>query len=68
MKVGHVTERVNDGGLASNLDSEELDERGINLGATGRLALMAKLADGSGLQMPQYTLNALNMAQQSWCL
>ncbi|CAF0960841.1 unnamed protein product [Didymodactylos carnosus] len=67
MKVGHVTERVNDGGLASNLDSEELDQRGINLGATGRLALMAKLADGSGLQMPQYALNALNMAQQGRC-
>ncbi|KAI0987523.1 hypothetical protein GJ496_009157 [Pomphorhynchus laevis] len=61
IKVGHVTEKsTTDTSLTSNLDSDELDQRGISLGATGRLALMAKLADGSGLQMPQMALNALN--------
>lgn len=44
---------------SSNLDSDDLDHRGINLGATGRLALMAKLSEGSGLQMPKHAMDAL---------
>ena len=44
---------------ASNLDSDDLDHRGISLGATGRLALMAKLSEGSGLQMPKHAIDAL---------
>jgi len=47
---------------SSNLDSEDLDHRGINLGATGRLALMAKLSEGSGLQMPKHAMEALQAA------
>ncbi|CAF4440577.1 unnamed protein product, partial [Rotaria magnacalcarata] len=47
---------------ASNLDSDDLDHRGINLGATGRLALMAKLSEGSGLQMPKHAMDALQAA------
>lgn len=47
---------------SSNLDSEDLDHRGINLGATGRLALMAKLSEGSGLQMPKHAMDALQAA------
>ena len=47
---------------ASNLDSDDLDHRGINLGATGRLALMAKLSEGSGLQMPKHAIDALQAA------
>jgi RNA-binding protein 39 len=47
---------------SSNLDSEDLDNRGINLGATGRLALMAKLSEGSGLQMPKHAMDALQAA------
>jgi RNA-binding protein 23/39 len=56
------------GGLTSafassaNLDSEDLDNRGISLGATGRLALMAKLSEGSGLQMPKHAMDALQAA------
>ena len=46
----------------SNLDSDDLDHRGINLGATGRLALMAKLSEGSGLQMPKVAMDALQAA------
>jgi len=47
---------------SSNLDSDDLDHRGINLGATGRLALMAKLSEGSGLQMPKHAIDALQAA------
>lgn len=66
MKVGHVTERT-DGmfgalGGQGDLDSEQLDKTGIDLGATGRLALMAKLAQGTGMQLPQAANQALNSA------
>ncbi|CAF5223214.1 unnamed protein product, partial [Rotaria magnacalcarata] len=47
---------------SANLDSDDLDQRGINLGATGRLALMAKLSEGSGLQMPKHAMDALQAA------
>lgn len=46
MKVGHVTERTADIQGTSILDSDEMDRSGIDLGATGRLQLMAKLAEG----------------------
>lgn len=80
MKVGHVTERMNDGTAATvgmpnmstsmgstfpsaaNLDSDDLDNRGISLSATGRLALMAKLSEGSGLEMPKHAMDALQAA------
>lgn len=65
MKVGHVTDRT-DGQLGQmgqgDLDSEQLDKTGIDLGATGRLALMAKLAQGTGMQLPQAANQALNSA------
>jgi len=73
MKVGHVTERGGfaeglpgqPGGfkLGAGLDSEAVDKTGIDLGATGRLALMAKLAQGTGMQLPQAANQALNQAQ-----
>ena len=49
MKVGHVTERANENGTPGGqgqLDTDEMDRAGIDLGATGRLQLMAKLAEG----------------------
>lgn len=49
MKVGHVTERQGEIQGASMLDSDEMDRAGIDLGATGRLQLMAKLAEGRAL-------------------
>ena len=49
-------------GSSGNLDSEDLNDRGISLGATGRLALMAKLSEGSGLQMPKHAMDALQAA------
>lgn len=53
MKVGNVTERT-DGGSSSRFDADELDRAGIDLGATGRLQLMFKLAEGTGLQVNCY--------------
>ena len=64
MKVGHVTERTDalPVGPQSGLDSEELDKSGLSLGTTGRLALMAKLAEGTGMQLPQAANHALTNA------
>lgn len=64
MKVGHVTENAAGGNyvqIKDGLDSEEADKSGIDLGATGRLALMAKLAEGTGMKLP----DAANAALQS---
>ena len=56
MKVGHVTEQHQ----STSLDQD--DERaGFDLGATGRLALMAKLAEGTGMKIPDQARNALNV-------
>jgi len=64
MKVGNVTENAAGGNyvqIKDGLDSEETDKTGIDLGATGRLALMAKLAEGTGMKLP----DAANAALQS---
>jgi len=64
MKVGHVTEGAAGGNyvqVKDGLDSEEADKTGIDLGATGRLALMAKLAEGTGMKLP----DAANAALQT---
>lgn len=61
MKVGHVTDHLEGGGEASFLDSDELERTGIDLGATGRLQLMAKLAEGTGLQIPLAAQAALQL-------
>jgi RNA-binding protein 39 len=64
MKVGHVTERQAVeamGGMGSVFDTDEMDRAGIDLGATGRLQLMAKLAEGTGFQIPTAAASALNM-------
>jgi len=50
MKVGHVTEQTMGGG-GGYLDQDD-DRAGFDLGATGRLALMAKLAEGTGMKIP----------------
>lgn len=58
MKVGNVTERLDVAAHAS-LDTDEMDRSGIDLGATGRLQLMCKLAEKTDLEIPQVTANAL---------
>lgn len=52
MKVGHVTDRADGNTDVSFLDNDDLERSGFDLGATGRLQLMAKLAEGTGLQIP----------------
>jgi RNA-binding protein 23/39 len=58
MKVGNVTERL-DVTTHASLDTDEMDRSGIDLGATGRLQLMFKLAENAGLEIPQVAANAL---------
>jgi RNA-binding protein 39 len=60
MKVGHVTERTDGIQGTIGLDTDEMDRAGVDLGATGRLALMAKLAEGTGFEIPQAAADALN--------
>ncbi|XP_037632534.1 LOW QUALITY PROTEIN: RNA-binding protein 39-like [Sebastes umbrosus] len=60
MKVGNVTERGD--ASSSFLDSDELERTGIDLGTTGRLQLMARLAEGTGLQIPPAAQQALQMS------
>ncbi|CAL8336204.1 unnamed protein product [Lota lota] len=62
MKVGHVTERSDSSSASSFLDSDELERTGIDLGTTGRLQLMARLAEGTGLQIPPAAQQALQMS------
>jgi len=56
MKVGHVTEQS----VGPNLLDQDDERAGFDLGATGRLALMAKLAEGTGMKLPQQAREALN--------
>ena len=44
---------------ATNLDNDEMDRTGVDLGTTGRLALMAKLAEGTGMAIPAATKDAI---------
>ncbi|XP_052373131.1 RNA-binding protein 39-like isoform X1 [Oncorhynchus keta] len=62
MKVGHVTERTEPSTASSFLDNDELERTGIDLGTTGRLQLMARLAEGTGLQIPLAAQQALQMS------
>ncbi|XP_023619435.1 probable RNA-binding protein 23 isoform X3 [Myotis lucifugus] len=60
MRVGHVTERL-DGG--TDITFPDGDQE-LNLGsAGGRLQLMAKLAEGSGIQLPTTAAAAAAAAQ-----
>uniref|UniRef100_A0A0K8T8Z7 RRM domain-containing protein n=2 Tax=Lygus hesperus TaxID=30085 RepID=A0A0K8T8Z7_LYGHE len=66
MRVGTVTERMDVGhNFANQIDTDELDRSGIDLGATGRLQLMFKLAEGTGMQIPAAAASALNMQTPS---
>lgn len=54
-----MTERLDMNTNGGSLDNDEMDRSGIDLGATGRLQLMFKLAEGAGLAVPQAAANAL---------
>ncbi|KAG8596185.1 hypothetical protein GDO81_001766 [Engystomops pustulosus] len=61
MRVGHVMDRADGTTDTSFLDNDDLERSGIDLGATGRLQLMAKLAEGTGLQIPLAAQAALQL-------
>ncbi|XP_029436831.1 probable RNA-binding protein 23 [Rhinatrema bivittatum] len=61
LKVGNVTERCDSGDIITALDSDDMERSGIDLGATGRLQLMAKLAEGTGMQLPLAVQAALQL-------
>ncbi|KHJ40094.1 hypothetical protein D918_09853 [Trichuris suis] len=63
MKVGHVTEHQASS-FQPSLDSDEMDRTGIDLGTTGRLQLMAKLAEGTGMELPQVAKQILSATPQ----
>jgi len=46
MKVGNVTEHNPESSGGSYYDVDDMDRAGFGLGATGRIQLMAKLAEG----------------------
>jgi len=46
MKVGNVTEHNPETSGGSYYDVDDMDRAGFGLGATGRIQLMAKLAEG----------------------
>jgi len=50
-------------GAPSFLDNDAVERAGIDLGTTGRLQLMAKLAEGTGLQVPTAAQHALVLGQ-----
>jgi len=54
-----VTERLEAGAAHHRFDTDELDRAGIDLGATGRLQLMFKLAEGTGFQVPPAAASVL---------
>jgi RNA-binding protein 39 len=67
MKVGYVTEKSENSYFHNPqtfLDTDEMDRAGVNLGVTGRLQLMAKLAEGTDLKLPEAAATALNMQSQ----
>lgn len=68
IKVSNITEHSNGntsgGPPGGSLDSDEMDRAGIDLGSTGRLQLMAKLAEGTGMQLPQVAQQMLTLSQQ----
>nr|CAB3265477.1 RNA-binding protein 39-like [Phallusia mammillata] len=50
-------------GGPSFLDNDAVERAGIDLGTTGRLQLMAKLAEGTGLEVPSAAQHALQLGQ-----
>lgn len=51
MKVGNVTEHNPETSGGSYYDVDDMDRAGFGLGATGRIQLMAKLAEGKMFRM-----------------
>jgi RNA-binding protein 39 len=65
IKVAPFIEKPTDIGQIANLDYEELDKTGVNLGPSGKLALMAKLAHGTDIKIPQQTMDAISASNKN---
>lgn len=61
MKVANVTEKTAGSGGEYNL-LDDIETKGINMGASGRIHLMAKLAEGTGFQIPAGAAQVLDRA------
>ncbi|XP_075263551.1 RNA-binding protein 39-like, partial [Convolutriloba macropyga] len=64
MKVNAVIARQEVANPMSSLDNEDADKSGVELGQTGRLGLMAKLAEGTGFKIPKSAEEALNIRER----
>ncbi|XP_062917296.1 probable RNA-binding protein 23 [Mobula hypostoma] len=61
LRLSPVTDRWEPDPAASVLDTEDTERPGISLGPSSRLQLMARLAKGSGLEIPPATQAALQL-------
>lgn len=62
MKVANVTEKTAGAGGNEYNMLDDIDTKGVNMGASGRIQLMAKLAEGTGFQIPAGAAQVLNPA------
>lgn len=62
MKVANVTEKTTGAGGNEYNMLDDIETKGINMGASGRVHLMAKLAEGTGFQIPAGAAQVLNTA------
>lgn len=60
MKVANVTEKTPGAGGNEYNMLDDIDTKGVNMGASGRIQLMAKLAEGTGFQIPASAAQVLN--------
>jgi len=60
MKVANVTEKTPGAGGTEYNMLDDIDTKGVNMGASGRIQLMAKLAEGSDFQIPPGAAQVLN--------
>jgi len=60
MKVANVTEKTTGAGGNEYNMLDDIETKGINMGASGRIQLMAKLAEGTGFQIPAGAAQVLN--------
>ncbi|XP_063718402.1 RNA-binding protein 39-like [Symsagittifera roscoffensis] len=64
MKVNAVIARQEVANPMHSLDTEDAERTGVELGQTGRLGLMAKLAEGTGFKIPKSAEAALTMREK----
>lgn len=59
MKLGSVAEYQMAQGSSNLFDADEVDKVGFGMSATSRIQLMAKLAEGTGFEIPKAAANVL---------